>query len=401
MQTNMTKSIINGMKPALNTVAKSASQPFQDVFKQEQETVSRMFQVPEIASSPSFSLPKNQWHQLIILGNGFDLECGLHSKFIDFARPRLSKIDINSGSVLKNTNQFVIEHGLTVWDLILYSEPQNYWSDIESAIERWMTTRNADGQTFCAIIAYILNNQKDTFLSTGLSSDTAKTQKLVARFIRPLFDTQHIWTAPEVANILFSELNKLESAFSDYLCREVNGNEDYARNALDLLDRMLVTELPDETYNDVTASLLDFNYTYPLSGVVNPAKSYSEKRPFPTLVNIHGSLRKNNIVFGIDGTEHMDEPEALPFTKTYRLLSLDNPDMAKLIQTYSPRGIKDDSTAMIKFYGHSFAQADYAYFQAIFDGVDLYESQTKLIFSIGLGRKPMAQGYQTRKLEPI
>lgn len=35
---------------------------------------------------------------------------------------------------------------------------------------------------------------------------------------------------------------------------------------------------------------------------------------------------------------------------------------------------------MIKFYGHSLAQADYAYFQAIFDGVDLYESQTKLIF---------------------
>ena len=36
--------------------------------------------------------------------------------------------------------------------------------------------------------------------------------------------------------------------------------------------------------------------------------------------------------------------------------------------------------AMIKFYGHSLAQADYAYSQAIFDGVDLYESQTRLIF---------------------
>lgn len=299
VQTNMAKSIINGLKPAWDTAAKAASRPFQDVLKQQQETVLRMFQAPENASigmpESSFSLLKNRWHQLVILGNGFDLECGLHSKFIDFACPRLSIIDSNSGSVFKKTNQFVTNHDLTVWDLILYNEPQNNWSDIESAIERWITTRNTDVETSCAIIANILNNQKDGLVNTFLSSfssDTAKTQKLVARFLRPLFETQHTWTASEVANILFSELNKLESAFSDYLCREVSRNENYAQSALDLLDRMLVTELPDEAYNDVTASLLDFNYTNPLIGVANPSKPYSGKRPFPTLVNIHGSLRE-------------------------------------------------------------------------------------------------------------
>lgn len=59
---------------------------------------------------------------------------------------------------------------------------------------------------------------------------------------------------------------------------------------------------------------------------------------------------------------------------------MDNPDIAKLIQTQSPYGLGSNPTAIIKFYGHSLAQADYAYFQAIFDGVDLYESQTRLIF---------------------
>ena len=35
---------------------------------------------------------------------------------------------------------------------------------------------------------------------------------------------------------------------------------------------------------------------------------------------------------------------------------------------------------MIKFFGHSLGDADYSYFQAIFDEVDLYESNTRLIF---------------------
>lgn len=200
------------------------------------------------------------------------------------------------------------------------------------------------------------------------------------RFLSALPEAPSIWTASEVANRLLSELNKLENDFSDYLRKEVDGNDVYARKAFDLLNQILMSELPDKDHYNGFASLLDFNYTNPLTGFDDSAERHSGERPFPTLVNIHGSLRENNIVFGIDGTKHMDEPDVLPFTKTYRLLSLDNPDTAKLIQTYSPYGLRDNSTAMIKFYGHSLAQADYAYFQAIFDCVDLYESQTRLIF---------------------
>ena len=32
-------------------------------------------------------------HQLIVIGNGFDLECGLKSGFYDFFRPRFEAID--------------------------------------------------------------------------------------------------------------------------------------------------------------------------------------------------------------------------------------------------------------------------------------------------------------------
>lgn len=41
---------------------------------------------------------------------------------------------------------------------------------------------------------------------------------------------------------------------------------------------------------------------------------------------------------------------------------------------------------MIKFFGHSLGDADYSYFQAIFDEVDLYESNTHLIFYYNANR---------------
>lgn len=105
-----------------------------------------------------------------------------------------------------------------IWDLILCNDSQDYWYDIESAIKYWIVSHDDNGKTPRSRIMNILNSQKDTLPRTILSafsSDTAQTEKLIARFIRPLFEARHTWTTSEVANILLSELNKLEKAFSD------------------------------------------------------------------------------------------------------------------------------------------------------------------------------------------
>ena len=51
----------------------------------------------------------------------------------------------------------------------------------------------------------------------------------------------------------------------------------------------------------------------------------------------------------------------------------------KLIGTANSANLQG-ATDVIKFYGHSLGKADYSYFQSIFDGVDLYESKTVLVF---------------------
>ena len=54
---------------------------------------------------------------------------------------------------------------------------------------------------------------------------------------------------------------------------------------------------------------------------------------------------------------------------------------------------------MIKFYGHSLGKPDYSYFQSLFDGVDLYESKTALVFyfpyQTGAGAKAKNEEWRT------
>lgn len=101
--------------------------------------------------------------QLLILGNGFDLQCGLKSTFNDFEEPRLTELTkmdtmVGTGKQIPYTET----HGpdgnpmngntseiwfwskkLTLWDLILKEEQQAHtWYDIEECIKWW--TKNIE-----------------------------------------------------------------------------------------------------------------------------------------------------------------------------------------------------------------------------------------------------------------
>lgn len=89
--------------------------------------------------------------------------------------------------------------------------------------------------------------------------------------------------------------------------------------------------------------------------------------------NVHGILGRTETIFGIDGKDVPEDNPALPFTKTYRLMSL---------VPYENETVKlcDSDTSYIKIFGHSLSRADYSYFQSIFDTVNLYGGDTKLVF---------------------
>lgn len=135
---------------------------------------------------------------------------------------------------------------------------------------------------------------------------------------------------------MLEELHEFERDFAEYLSQEVANNSEYQENALKLLKKIF--EILPENYqvdSNHKFSILDFNYTNPFQRVVE--KSLDN---FSTaVVNVHGSLQNRNIIFGIDGKEHMAEPDVLLFTKTYRLLLLDNKDVSKLVYPESPGAV--------------------------------------------------------------
>lgn len=116
--------------------------------------------------------------QLIVLGNGLDLQCGLKSSFSDFMKSRGSLIgeaaserDLDFAPLRKKPEDsngemsdeddlaFLLRGiGLTAWDYVLNKDEQERtWYDVQECIRTWASYRS-DGKTIpwrntCSIYA--------------------------------------------------------------------------------------------------------------------------------------------------------------------------------------------------------------------------------------------------------
>lgn len=356
--------------------------------------------------------------QLLILGNGFDLQCGLHSNFDDFEKPRLAKLEkakelYKKGKlpnlVVPDAYGYMLfggepeycfrQQNLSLWDLILRDDQRSRtWFDIEASIQNRVSKEIEDirepihhDDNIPVIDARIPGYQAPPFWNCDI--DTA-----IKCYANAIYSWNGSWN--KLLDILLEELHLYEQEFTKYMINQVKKTTDYRDKAIKLIqdlvndspkpaepDRQIVS-VPDDReicilYNPNTkrfdnypekVTILDFNYSNPLSEI---------RDTVPMSVNIHGNLKEKNVIFGIDGTNlDTDIPDyegVSRFTKTYRLMQLRSAGYAPLV--YPPDsnhpGVETDT---IKFYGHSLGSADYAYFQSIFDTVDLYGGKTHLIF---------------------
>lgn len=334
------------------------------------------------------SYPKSSWRQLIILGNGFDLQCGLHSKFGDFFKPRFEVIAGIKSYSTAAWESVLEDSDLTLWDFILEANIDDTWCDVEGEMESWILSysdQNSKTSLFWGALkamkhvdlftdgrAYIVRCEGGRRLA-GEEDDRTHLFCNIARYvltINPgLSDEQ---CTPEFfVKLLKRDLGRLERAFGAYLSKEIDDNNEYVKECRNLC-RMIDEDgkQSDEDFY-VSTSVLSFNYT-------SVAEDYFDKGDDGVFVNIHGKLGED-IIFGIDGKDCMDNHVAVAFTKTYRLMLRGGSRTGGLISTANSSNLQD-ATDVIKFYGHSLGRADYSYFQSIFDGVDLYESETVLVF---------------------
>lgn len=86
-------------------------------------------------------ITKNMSHQLIIIGNGFDIECGLNSRFYQFFEPRMHVIETIDDLEDPGSVNALCELSITAWDVVIYVRRQLVnkgeginWCDVEAVI---------------------------------------------------------------------------------------------------------------------------------------------------------------------------------------------------------------------------------------------------------------------------
>lgn len=311
------------------------------------------------------------WRQLVVIGNGFDLECKLKSSFSSFISARKQAFEQEENG---EPNPLGFKRNL--WDVILESMDGDHWADVEGAIARWvvpMGWKDTNSEFWQSSIDKTIGVLRDISRGKKSTFDSKSIPDKAALYLSDGSSQKAgQWNKEKLLELTRNELKRFENEFSAYLSQAVKDQPDYRVNAYNLMKELLTQSRPSKGDYNIEESVLSFNYTHPIESL------HSEEHE-TSYINIHGRLG-GEIVFGIDGTGRMNDPTVTPFTKTYRLLSLDVSDTRSLVHAASPIGYQDYGTALIKFYGHSLGSADYSYFQAIFDSVHLYEGQTQLIF---------------------
>lgn len=292
--------------------------------------------------------------QLLIIGNGFDLCCKLKSTYADFYKqhfdPEIIEIfrSNNINPTFDEDKDYVGQYDLL--ELILldtYSENESgeiLWKDIESTI------------------AESVNFDKQSYLYKILHKSTEPKIWFMIQMLQRIHGKESLKSEQSIIDIFKMSVHKLEAKFKDYIKKEISIEDpsydsDYVENARKLYD-YLTEDKWSETY------VINFNYTY--LNITEPKKFYEYR-------NVHGRY-SDDIIFGIDTSSIKGKnKEFLNLTKTYRKMILDaqfNSETKSL-----PKNVKS-----IKFFGHSLAKADYAYFRSIFDFYDIYASNVDIIF---------------------
>lgn len=290
--------------------------------------------------------------QLIILGNGFDLTCGLKSQYTDF---------YNSVETSKQFNNILVNFAKRT------SKQNPNWADVESNVLDFI-------KLYKQYFIYIQDTeQKKEF--------EPKYFYYMLRALEDKYKQNITESTPNDMNsfykILKDEVTDFEKRLATYLNSQIL-DSNYIKNSRRFAISLCLAEYRDDLLRadeeewsaklterklimkggEYAADFFTFNYT-PVSEDAYPHQ----------IQNIHGSIDEENTILGID--YHEAEDDLLEFTKTYRLLSHSQvKERIDFSQEFD----------CIKFFGHSLGEADYSYFQSIFDGLDLYSAKTKLFF---------------------
>lgn len=324
----------------------------------------------------------NNQYMLLILGNGFDLHCGLHTSYESFLlflknNPKcklflddLSKKQkfVSISNLIGGRNECfpsIAGMNLDVWTLMFLvidwhfsqSKPvitTTNWFDIENIIRASLIPEEKkskdvlygqfDWTRFHNIFLKYIRvgtkgfevsqelEQSDNFVALALAESIATNESLAASMRKAVVDGPDSYY-----RFLLNQLIVFEKQFGDYVKTEYGNGVEFAKKA-----NSLIATIAD---SGCECSIETFNYT----------RCDLIKHP---IRHINGDW--SNPIFGIDNSGlDKDDPRML-FTKAYRRLD-------HIVSQIESEESKPMSSAVI--YGHSLDPQDYDYFFELFNSL--------------------------------
>ena len=235
---------------------------------------------------------------LLVLGNGFDLHCGLPSRFSDYYETICRTLLENyyvcfSNGAFEEAEALVTKSNgvINIWSLIMFIQfyvrnsiykitgvTDTNWFDIENLIRLALTK---DIHNFSKLEDYLII----VFKNLKVGCDNIRLRQYDGYRNNPFVVLPCLQRSKEtdIYHYLVSELHKFENSFKDYLSAKLNN--DYYQRCYDF-----VSKLTDDISEDV--DILNFNYTR-VNGYTNVHNQ----------INIHGTLADSEVVIGIDSDE--------------------------------------------------------------------------------------------------
>ena len=322
--------------------------------------------------------------ELYILGNGFDLWQKLPTKYEDYFRERESRgfsyekiiasfrgehlisedrIEIIEKNVLnlynENSSSGINKNLFYYYLLYKKDEEHRDWYEVESEIKPYVNN-----------ITEILHNRYSMKLGQNTRKNKVDKSNVKDWYIFLVLLVHEI----ELEEAPNSEEKRYINKPMNFAMKHLNLFEKDFGNYIKDLRNKLVHSLDNILYNDKSKKIINFNYTTVIKNEIDKFKNIEKSptakniRSIEEVINIHGDYE--NPIFGIDN-QNIDESMNI-FTKTYRILSSDT------IESFTLPSNKLLET--IYFFGHSLSEADYSYFQSMFDYYSIYDSKIRLIF---------------------
>lgn len=314
--------------------------------------------------------------ELYILGNGFDLYLELETRYEDyFKNKKISEEFFEKiKSIFKNSiGSYNYDARTKVYAVFDYDETLLNMQIVQ-------LYKDIEKNLFYLYLMFLkkcdLNWNEVESNILPFIRDTSKIFKLKMETILGNIEKNEMYKYLLIAKVIIKDRKNLN--FLDFIMEQLNLFEKDFGNYIGSL------ELKGESKNRLInifrttcrKKIINFNYSIFLQDLIDRYKdiAFSEIeiarriKPIESIVNIHGDFK--NPIFGIDSLN--SEEQFQNFTKKSRILNNDTIENFELP--------KPGKLGTINFFGHSLSEADYSYFQSLFDYYDIYSSNIKLNF---------------------